>query len=167
MLDRAERDGTRSSIVPLCIERARIPGAVGPNSNEATGKSSVASGGSGGSGGTGGSGGSPGIVGCNGADQEVVTIDGSPQCLVRNIGYAIVGTYTYEGGEPIVQLDAGGGGVMQYHGCAPVPIHWGIEADANGQTNKTENDRGVWFVMAYRREQAACVELGSQAYPVG
>jgi hypothetical protein len=141
--------------------------SVGPHSREATGEGGVAgSGGAAGGpafGGAGGAGGSPSVGAC----KEQAEIEGNSVCLVREVaGYDITGTYKYEGGEPIVQLNADGSGLFQYHGCIPVPMHWGVEADANEQPIKVaDNERGVWWTLAYRREEAACTENGFQGYP--
>jgi hypothetical protein len=133
--------------------------SVGPNSREATGEGGVAGSGAAGRPATGGAGGSPSVGAC----KEQANIDGMPVCLVREIsGYDVTGTYKYENGEPIVQLNADGSGLMQYHGCRPVPMHWGVEADASGAPIKVgENERGIWWTLAYRREQVACAENGA------
>jgi hypothetical protein len=74
---------------------------------------------------------------------RTVTVENESYCLVREVGYPIVGRYEYEGnGEPIVVLNADGTGLFQRHGVAPIPIEWGIQADAAGAPMKDQRGNG-------------------------
>jgi hypothetical protein len=51
-----------------------------------------------------------------------------------NINYPVAGTYLFEGGEPIVELNENGTGFYQLHGQPKRPINWGIECEKTGET---------------------------------
>jgi hypothetical protein len=51
-----------------------------------------------------------------------------------NINYTVAGTYLFEGGEPIVELNENGTGFYQLHDQPKRPINWGIECEKTGET---------------------------------
>ncbi len=51
-----------------------------------------------------------------------------------DINYPIAGTYLFNGGEPIVELNENGTGFYQLHGQPKRPIKWGIECEQTGET---------------------------------
>ena len=53
---------------------------------------------------------------------------------LTNINYPIAGTYLFNEGEPIVELNENGTGFYQLHGQPKRPINWGIECEKTGET---------------------------------
>lgn len=51
-----------------------------------------------------------------------------------NINYPIAGTYLFNGGEPIVELNENGTGFYQLHEQPKRPINWGIECEKTGES---------------------------------
>ena len=51
-----------------------------------------------------------------------------------NINYPVAGTYLFNNGEPIVELNEDGTGFYQLHDQPKRPIHWGIECEKTGET---------------------------------
>jgi hypothetical protein len=62
---------------------------------------------------------------------EISAKDGN-HFICNKIGYPIVGTYQFEGGEPIVDLYENGTGFYQLHEQVKRPIIWGIECFDGG-----------------------------------
>ena len=54
--------------------------------------------------------------------------------ITTNINYPVAGTYLFEGGEPIVELNDNGTGFYQLHDQPKRPINWGIECEKTGET---------------------------------
>jgi hypothetical protein len=54
--------------------------------------------------------------------------------ITTNINYPVAGTYLFEGGEPIVELNDNGTGFYQLHDQPKRPIKWGIECEKTGET---------------------------------
>ena len=52
--------------------------------------------------------------------------------LTNSIDYPITGTYTFQGTEPVVELNAGGSGFYQLHDQLKRGVNWGIECDEAG-----------------------------------
>ncbi len=53
--------------------------------------------------------------------------------LRTTINYPITGTYLFNGGEPIVELNENGTGFYQLHDQPKRPINWGIECEKTGE----------------------------------
>ena len=53
--------------------------------------------------------------------------------ITNDIEYPITGTYTFKGTEPIVELNANGGGFYQLHEQPKRAIIWGMECDETGK----------------------------------
>jgi hypothetical protein len=63
---------------------------------------------------------------------EIQTKSGSTY-ITSFIDYPIDGTYLFNGGEPIVQLNANGTGFYQLHGQEKRPVIWGFECLQRGE----------------------------------
>jgi hypothetical protein len=95
---------------------------------------------------------------------RTVTIKDAPLCLVREVGYPIVGRYEYEspnGGEPMVVLNADGTGQFQRHGSFPTRIEWGVEADATGAPKKVDAPGGAVFRLYYQDLEQTRLKSGA------
>ena len=63
---------------------------------------------------------------------EIQTKSGS-HYIRTSINYPITGTYLFNGGEPIVELNEDGTGFYQLHDQPKRPINWGIECEKEGK----------------------------------
>lgn len=52
--------------------------------------------------------------------------------ITNTIDYPITGTYTFQGAEPVVELNAGGSGFYQLHEQPKRAMIWGMECDEAG-----------------------------------
>jgi hypothetical protein len=67
------------------------------------------------------------------AVNEIETTSGV-HYIRTNINYPVAGTYLFNNGEPIVELNENGTGFYQLHDQPKRPIHWGIECEKTGET---------------------------------
>ncbi len=84
---------------------------------------------------------------------ETINVHGKDYTVSKDIPKEIIGTYNYEEkGEPIIQLNADGTGLLQPHGIAGFPIKIWVESDEKGEPKKitgTEGRYGYTFVIQY------------------
>lgn len=83
------------------------------------------------------------------------------------VDFPITGTYLFEGGEPIVVLNANGTGIYQLHDQPKRPVVWGIECNEAGEpkfikgfdsaaytlwysfTDGAENGEMAWYAVEF------------------
>ena len=69
--------------------------------------------------------------------------------ITPNIDYPITGTYFFEGGEPIVELNANGTGIYQLHEQPKKEMVWGIECDENGTPKFIKGFESIAYTLWY------------------
>ena len=70
--------------------------------------------------------------------------------ITPNIDYPIFGTYFFEGGEPIVELNANGTGIYQLHEQPKKEMVWGIECDENGTPKFIKGFESIAYTLWYQ-----------------
>jgi hypothetical protein len=67
-----------------------------------------------------------------------------------NINYPIAGTYLFNEGEPIVELNENGTGFYQLHDQPKRPINWGIECEKTGESVYKKGFNSAAYILWYR-----------------
>ena len=67
-----------------------------------------------------------------------------------NINYPIAGTYLFNEGEPIVELNENGTGFYQLHDQPKRPINWGIECEKTGESVYKKGFNSSAHILWYR-----------------
>lgn len=80
---------------------------------------------------------------------EIQTISGA-KYITSYIAYPIDGTYLYNGGEPVVQLNADGTGFYQLHEQAKRPIIWGFECMQRGEPQFIKGFNSAAYSLWYQ-----------------
>ena len=69
--------------------------------------------------------------------------------LTKSLKYPIMGTYKFEGTEPIVTLNANGTGMYQLHDEPVRPIQWGIECSKEGESKFIKGFDSAAYTLLY------------------
>jgi hypothetical protein len=67
-----------------------------------------------------------------------------------DINYPIEGTYLFNGGEPIVELNKNGTGFYQLHEQPKRPIKWGIECLKTGESVYKKGFNSAAYILWYQ-----------------
>lgn len=70
--------------------------------------------------------------------------------IITTINYPIVGSYTFEGAEPIVTLNASGTGIYQLHDEPKRPMIWGIESNKEGEPKFKKGYDSTAYTLWYQ-----------------
>ena len=70
--------------------------------------------------------------------------------IKTNINYPVTGTYLFNDGEPIVELNENGTGFYQLHDQPKRPINWGIECEKTGETIFKKGYNSAAYILWYR-----------------
>ena len=83
------------------------------------------------------------------AQTKIETKD-SIHYITNSIDYPITGTYTFQGTEPIVELNATGGGFYQLHDQPKRAMIWGIECDEAGAAKFIKGFDSAAYTLWYQ-----------------
>lgn len=72
------------------------------------------------------------LMGKSFAQTKIETKDGI-HYITTDIGYAVTGTYFFNGAEPTVELNANGTGLYQLHEQPKKAVTWGFECNEAGE----------------------------------
>lgn len=91
-----------------------------------------------------------------------VVIEGETYYITTEIGnYQILGEYLCEGkGDPIVQLNEHGTGLIQMHGMNRTQMVWGIECEADGTPKKQVAPWGGIYILWYQIKELHTASWG-------
>lgn len=70
--------------------------------------------------------------------------------ITNTIDYPITGTYTFQGAEPLVELNAGGSGFYQLHDQHKRAVNWGIECDETGVPKFDKGFDSAAYILWYQ-----------------
>ena len=70
--------------------------------------------------------------------------------ITNNIDYPLTGTYTFQGAEPVVELNAGGSGFYQLHDQPKRAVNWGIECDETGAPKFSKGFDSAAYTFCYQ-----------------